>query len=197
MTLIFSPRQYHAARDAVWRGAQQRSEPRTLQERLQHLRLAGRCLHREARAHAQPGRAGPGRHRQRQADLGRQPQVWWATRSCRWPRRSSSPAPAPRSPRTRRGSTSKRSPAATSRPIRRPRTKPSPRAAARSRRQVDQLPPQAVLDEIAAKVDIAKLEAVLMEEGHQEVRRSAEGAAQAHRREAKGAVGKVGRDAEY
>jgi transaldolase len=32
-------------------------------------------------------------------------------------------------------------------------------------RQVDQLPPQGVLDEIAAKVDIAKLERVLMEEG--------------------------------
>jgi transaldolase len=32
-------------------------------------------------------------------------------------------------------------------------------------RQVDQLPPQAVLDEIAAKVDIARLEAFLMDEG--------------------------------
>jgi len=32
-------------------------------------------------------------------------------------------------------------------------------------RQVDQLPPKAVLDEIAAKVDVPKMEAVLMEEG--------------------------------
>ena len=32
-------------------------------------------------------------------------------------------------------------------------------------RQVDQLPPQAVLDEIAQKVNIAKLEAFLMDEG--------------------------------
>ena len=34
-------------------------------------------------------------------------------------------------------------------------------------RQVDKLPPQSVLDEIAAKVDPAKMEAVLMEEGVQ------------------------------
>jgi transaldolase len=32
---------------------------------------------------------------------------------------------------------------------------------------VDQLPPQGVLDEIAAKVDMGKMEAVLMEEGIQ------------------------------
>ena len=32
-------------------------------------------------------------------------------------------------------------------------------------RQIDKLPPQEVLDEIAAKVDLAKMEAVLMEEG--------------------------------
>ena len=32
-------------------------------------------------------------------------------------------------------------------------------------RQIDQMPPKAVLDEIDAKVDMAKLETVLMEEG--------------------------------
>ncbi len=40
VTLIFSDRQYQAARDAVWRGAQRRKITRWLQERLQHLRLA-------------------------------------------------------------------------------------------------------------------------------------------------------------
>ena len=46
---------------------------RAVQERLQHLRLAVGRLHREARARSfrPPRRAG--RHRQRQADLGREP----------------------------------------------------------------------------------------------------------------------------
>ena len=51
-------------------------------------------------------------------------------------------------------------------------------------RQVDQLPPADVLDEIDEKVDMQKLEETLMKEGHGEVRRPAEGAAEADRGEA-------------
>ena len=51
-------------------------------------------------------------------------------------------------------------------------------------RQVDQMPPADVLDEIDAKVDMQKLEETLMGEGLDEVRRPAEGAAEADRREA-------------
>ena len=81
VTLIFSMRQYKAARDAVWRGAQRRRQARSFQERVQHLRVARGRVHGEARAAAVAGRAGPGRHRQRQAHLGREPRVLGSTRS--------------------------------------------------------------------------------------------------------------------
>ena len=58
-------------------------------------------------------------------------------------------------------------------------------------RQVDQMPPKAVLDEIDAKVDMQKLEETLMEEGLAQVRRPAEGAAQADRDQASGVGAKV------
>ena len=75
----------------------------------------------------------------------RLPKGWWAssarnasgpktassgaTSDCRWPRRSCSPAPAPRNRPTRPGNTWRRLPAATSRPTRRPRTRRSSKAA--------------------------------------------------------------------
>ena len=40
VTLIFTARQYQAARDAVWRGRQRYRKAGTLQKRLQHLRVA-------------------------------------------------------------------------------------------------------------------------------------------------------------
>ena len=51
-------------------------------------------------------------------------------------------------------------------------------------RQIDKLPPKAVLDEIDAKVDMQKLEETLMDEGLSQVRRPAERAAQADRDQA-------------
>ena len=63
-------------------------------------------------------------------------------------------------------------------------------------RQVDQLPPQAVLDEIAAKVDIAKLEAVLMEEGLKKFADPQKALLKLIAEKRKALVGEVGRDAE-
>ena len=60
---------------------------------------------------------------------------------------------------------SRRSPAATSKPIRRPRTTPSRRAAGPFTRHIDEMPPEAVLDEIDRLVDMQKLEETLMSEG--------------------------------
>ena len=51
-------------------------------------------------------------------------------------------------------------------------------------RQVDQLPPKEVLDEIHRKVDMQKLEETLMTGGYGQVRRPAEGAHEADRVEA-------------
>ncbi len=73
VTLIFTSRQYQAARDAVWRGRQQLRQAGTLQKRLQHFRLARRRLHRAARPRIVAGRARPGGHRRSETDLAREP----------------------------------------------------------------------------------------------------------------------------
>ena len=75
VTLIFSERQYKAARDACWRGAQRRIDTRHVQDRLQHLRQPAGRVHREARPGPVAGGPGAGRHRQRQADLAAEPGV--------------------------------------------------------------------------------------------------------------------------
>ena len=77
---------------------------------------------------------------------------------------------------TRRGSTSRRSPA---RDIETnpPATNEAVQESGRTfTRQVDELPPADVLDEIDKKVDMQKLEETLMQRGAGEVRRPAEGA---------------------
>ncbi len=71
VTLCFTSRQYHAAREAIWRGAAPR-QARAAQERLQHFRVARGRLYRAARARSFGRRPGPGRHRGGQADLARQ-----------------------------------------------------------------------------------------------------------------------------
>ena len=60
---------------------------------------------------------------------------------------------------------SKRWRAAISRPIRRPPTRRLQESGQTFTRQIDRLPPAEVVKEIDDKVDIAKLEKVLIEEG--------------------------------
>jgi transaldolase len=74
VTLIFSPRQYTIARDAIWRGAGA-PLPGGLQVGLQHLCEPAGRLHGEARPGTVAGGPGAGGHRQRQAHLAHEPGV--------------------------------------------------------------------------------------------------------------------------
>ena len=165
VTLVFSSRQYRLAREAVWRGAQRRKTLDALQERLQHFCLAAGRIHREGRAAAFSGRPGHGGHSQRQADLGREPAVLGRAAHAACGRRSSSPARARRSPsdppwkyvEAFAGSDIETNPPATNEAV--------ARSGRTFTRQVDQLPPPAVVEEIDRLVDMEKLEATLMAEG--------------------------------
>ena len=131
VTLIFSMRQYEAARDAVWRGAQRRKSLDAFKS-VYSIFVSRVDVYTEKHVpELVAGRAGPGRHRQREANLASEPEVLGRQEARRCSRRSSSPAPARRSRKIRRGSMSRRSPAATSRRIRRRRTRRCRRAAAR------------------------------------------------------------------
>ena len=70
VTLIFSERQYVAARDACWRGIQRLADKSHVEDRVQHLRQPPGRVHRVRRARAIRVGAGDGRHRERQAHLG-------------------------------------------------------------------------------------------------------------------------------
>ena len=87
VTLIFSMRQYEAARDAVWRGAQRRKNLDQLQERLQHFRVALRRLHREGPAAALAGRARAWWASSTPSGFGWQIRSSGATKGRRWRRR--------------------------------------------------------------------------------------------------------------
>ena len=164
VTLIFSPRQYQAARDAIWRGAQKRSDLSKFKS-VYSIFVSRVDLYTESTCR---------RYRPR-------PRAWWA-----------SSTPSRSGPRTTISGQEHKTAAAqemifastgTKKPDDPPwkyveafagsdiETNPpaTNEAVAKSgrtfTRQVDQLPPQQVLDEIATKVDIEHLEAVLMEEG--------------------------------
>ena len=164
VTLIFSERQYEAARDAVWRGAQRRKNLDQLQERVQHLRVAYRYLHRKTCSSAVAGGPGTGGHRQCQAHLEKKPQFW-------------SPHPTPLQQEIIFASTGTRKPAdepwkyvaafaGSDIQTNPPATNAAVEASGLTfERQVDQTPAAEVLDEIDSQVDFAHLERVLMEEG--------------------------------
>ena len=78
---------------------------------------------------------------------------------------------------TRPGNTSKPLPGPTSRPIRRRPTTTSKRAAGPSRRQIEQMPSAEILAEIEKLVDVQEDGRHADARRHQEIRRSAEGAA--------------------
>ena len=132
VTLIFTMRQYEAARDAIWRGAQRRKSLDRFKS-VYSIFVSRVDVYTEKHvpelspaAQGQVGIVGV------EANLARESGVLGDSSRRRCSRRSSSPAPARRSRKIRRGSMSRRSPAATSKPIRRPRTTPSKPAASRS-----------------------------------------------------------------
>jgi transaldolase len=166
VTLIFSPRQYQAARDAVWRGAQQRASREQFKS-VYSIFVSRVDVYTEKHVPELSAAA------QGQVGIVNAKQIWAANRSF-WADKglplqqemifaSTGTKKKEDSPwkyvEAFAGSDIQTNPPATNEAV--------SRSGQTFTRQVDQLPPQAVLDEIAQKVDIAKLEQFLMDEGIQ------------------------------
>jgi len=164
VTLIFSPRQYQAARDAIWRGAQKRSSL-ALFKSVYSIFVSRVDVYTEKHVPSLSPAA------QGLVGIVNAKQIWaenskfWAAKNLPLAQEmifASTGTKKPEDPAWKyveafAGSDIETNPPATNAAVAksgRPFT-----------RQVDQLPPKAVLDEIAGKVDIAKLEAFLMDEG--------------------------------
>ena len=164
VTLVFSPRQYHAAREAMWRGAQQR--PNCDNFKSVYSIFVSRVdiyteKHVPGLGPAAQGEVGIVNAKQIWADN----TAWWAAKKLPLAQEmifASTGTKKPEDPPWKyvaafAGSDIQTNPPATNEAV--------AKSGRTFTRQVDQLPPKEVLDEIAAKVDIAKLEAVLMDEG--------------------------------
>ncbi len=166
VTLIFSPRQYQAARDAVWRGAQRRDNL-TQFKSVYSIFVSRVDIYTEKQVPSLSPAA------QGQVGIVNAKQIWAANRAY-WADKklplaqemifASTGTKKPEDPPWKyvdsfAGSDIQTNPPATNDAV--------AKSGRSFSRQVDQLPPQEVLSEIAAKVDIAKLETVLMQEGIQ------------------------------
>jgi transaldolase len=164
VTLIFSPRQYQAARDAIWRGAQRRSDQRTFKS-VYSIFVSRVDVYTEKHVPSLSAAA------QGQVGIVNAKQIWaenrrfWAEKNLPLAQEmifASTGTKKPEDPPWKyveafAGSDIETNP---------PATNDAVNASGRTfTRQVDKLPPREVLDEIAAKVDIQHLENVLMEEG--------------------------------
>jgi transaldolase len=164
VTLIFSERQYKIARDAMWRGAQRRKSLDRFKS-VFSIFVSRLDVYTEKRvpelSSAAQGMVGivNAKH------LWRLNQQFWADKNLPLKQEiifASTGTKKPTDDPTKyvaafAGSDIETNPPATNAAV---------QASGRSfTRQVDQLPPQAVLDEIHAKVDIDKLERTLMQEG--------------------------------
>ncbi|MCE9526792.1 MAG: transaldolase [Planctomycetales bacterium] len=166
VTLIFSPRQYEAARDAVWKGAQRRSEL-TKFKSVYSIFVSRVDIYTEKHVSSLSPAA------QGQVGIVNAKQIWAANRAFWGAKKlplaqemifASTGTKKPEDPPWKyvdafAGSDIQTNPPATNDAV--------SKSGRSFTRQVDKLPSQEVLTEIAAKVDIAKLEAVLMEEGIQ------------------------------
>lgn len=166
VTLIFSPRQYEAARDAIWKGAQRRSAL-TKFKSVYSIFVSRVDIYTEKQIHALSPAA------QGLVGIVNAKQIWaqnhafWADKKLPLAQEmifASTGTKKPEDPPWKyvdafAGSDIQTNPPATNDAI--------AKSGRMFTRQVDQLPPQGVLDEIGAKVDLAKLENVLMEEGIQ------------------------------
>lgn len=164
VTLIFSPRQYQAARDAVWRGAQRRRDLTSLKS-VYSIFVSRVDVYTEQHV--------PELSKEAQGLVGivnakriwRQNLDFWKSKNLPlaqemifastgtkkkedWPLKYVAAFT---------GSDIETNPPATNDAV--------AKSGHTFTRQVDQLPPQAVLDDIDANIDMAKLERVLMEEG--------------------------------
>jgi transaldolase len=164
VTLVFTPRQYHAAREAVWRGAQKRSD-RSLFKSVYSIFVSRVDIYTEQHvpqlSPAAQGLVGIVNAKQIWSDN----QEWWASKKLPLAQEiifASTGTKKPEDPAWKyvdafAGSDIQTNPPATNAAVE--------KSGRTLTRQVDRMPPKAVLDEIAAKVDVPKMEAVLMEEG--------------------------------
>ena len=166
VTLIFSPRQYEAARDAIWKGAQRRSD-KTKFKSVYSIFVSRVDIYTEKQVHALSAAS------QGLVGIVNAKQIWAANRRFWTDKKlplaqemifASTGTKKPEDPPWKyvdafAGSDIQTNPPATNDAV--------AKSGRTFTRQVDKLPAQGVLDEIAAKVDIAKLESVLMEEGIQ------------------------------
>lgn len=166
VTLIFSPRQYETARDAIWKGAQRRAD-RAKFKSVYSIFVSRVDIYTEKQVHALSAAS------QGLVGIVNAKQIWAANRRF-WADKklplaqemifASTGTKKPEDPPWKyvdafAGSDIQTNPPATNEAV--------AKSGRTFTRQVDQLPPQGVLDEIAAKLDMGKMEAVLMEEGIQ------------------------------
>jgi transaldolase len=166
VTLIFSDRQYQAARDAVWRGAQRRSDPRTLksvysifvsridvytENQVPTLSVAAQGLVGIVNAQ-RIWRANQSWWKQHGLPL--QQEIIFASTGTKKPADSADKYVAALA-----GSDIQTNPPATNAAV--------DKLGKTYTRRVDQFPPAEVLKDIDAKVDFAKMEETLMREGLQ------------------------------
>ena len=164
VTLIFSPRQYQAARDAIWRGAQQRASLNVFKS-VYSIFVSRVDVYTEQHVPQLSAEA------QGLVGIVNAKQIWaenrrfWAEKKLPLAQEmifASTGTKKPSDPPWKyveafAGSDIETNPPATNAAI--------TQSGRSFTKHVDQLPPKAILDEIAQKVDMAKLEAVLMEEG--------------------------------
>jgi len=164
VTLVFSPRQYVAAREAIWRGAQKRSDL-TRFKSVYSIFVSRVDIYTEKHvpqlSAAAQGLVGIVNAKQIWLDNNQ----WWAAKKLPLSQEmifASTGTKKPEDPAWKyvdafAGSDIETNPPATNEAVE--------KSGRTFTRQVDKLPPREVLDEIAAKVDVGKMEAVLMEEG--------------------------------
>lgn len=164
VTLIFSEPQYHAARDAIWRGAQRRATTQGLKS-VYSIFVSRLDVYTEkhvpnlsAAAQGQVGIVNAKR-------IWRLNQQFWSDKKLPLKQEmifASTGTKIPSDPPWKYVEAFAGSDIETNPPATNAKVQESGRIFAR---QIDQLPPKAVLDEIDAKVDMKKLETTLMEEG--------------------------------
>jgi transaldolase len=164
VTLVFSPRQYHEAREAIWRGAQKLADQSRFKS-VYSIFVSRVDIYTEKHV-PELGPAAQGMVGIVNAKLiWAENRRWWADKRLPLAQEmifastgTKKPEDAPwKYVEAFAGSDIETNPPATN------------EAVAKSGRmftsQIEQLPSKEVLDEIAAKVDLAKMEAVLMQEG--------------------------------
>jgi len=164
VTLVFTPRQYHAAREAIWRGAQQRST-RAGFKSVYSIFVSRVDVYSEQHlpqlSPAAQGQLGIVNAKRTWADN----QQWWQDKQLPLAQEiifastgTKKPEDAPwKYVEAFAGSDIQTNPPATNDAVE--------RSGRTFTRQVDRLPAQAILDELDAQTDMEHLERVLMEEG--------------------------------